>query len=153
VSAAGRGLSAIEPMRLEDLEDVLAIERLAHPFPWTAANFADSLASGCGAWVLRIEAAIAGYAVMMFAPGEVHLLNLTVTPARQRCGMGRMLIEYLLAVARGRAAPRMLLEVRPSNVPALSLYHDWGFERIGVRRGYYPAGAGREDAIVMERRL
>lgn len=138
------------PMRVEDLAAIVAIERAAYEFPWTHGNFADSLASGHSAWTLRDETRhIAAYAVVMHAVDEAHLLNLTVAPAVQRRGFGWRLLEFMAENARGYGARTMLLEVRPSNPTAQQMYLRYGFERIGVRRGYYPARAGREDAIVM----
>ncbi|GAB4166530.1 MAG: ribosomal protein S18-alanine N-acetyltransferase [Rhodocyclaceae bacterium] len=153
MNAPDRAGHSIGPMRTEDLDAVLAIERLGHPFPWTAGNFADCLAAGHGAWVLRSRGEAVGHAVMMYAPEEAHLLNITVAPRLWRRGLGRMLMEYLLSVARAGGALRMLLEVRASNSAGIALYRDCGFEAIGVRRAYYPADGGREDAIVMERML
>jgi ribosomal-protein-alanine N-acetyltransferase len=136
-------------MRAEEVDAVLAIERHAYPFPWSRANFADSLAAGYSAWACRLGEELVGYAVMMLVLDEAHLLNLTVAPERQRQGHGLCILRHLFDVARGHGAKRMFLEVRPSNVPGQELYRRLGFETIGRRRGYYPAGAGREDAVVM----
>ena len=80
---------------------------------------------------------------------EAHLLNLSVARDRQRAGFGWRTLEWMAEVARGYGARTMLLEVRPSNESAVRMYQRYGFEKIGVRRGYYPAPAGREDALVM----
>lgn len=137
------------PMRTEDIDAVLAVERLAYPFPWTRANFADSLAAGYSAWTCRIETELVGYAIMMLALDEAHLLNVTVAPDWQRLGIGERIMLHLFGVARSHGARRMFLEVRPSNRPGRRLYEKLGFEPIGRRRGYYPASGGREDAVVM----
>jgi ribosomal-protein-alanine N-acetyltransferase len=84
-----------------------------------------------------------------FPRRPAHLLNLSVAQEAQRTGLGWRTLEWMADVARGYGARTMLLEVRPSNAAALRLYERYGFERIGVRRGYYPAHSGREDAIVM----
>ncbi|OHC64945.1 MAG: ribosomal-protein-alanine N-acetyltransferase [Rhodocyclales bacterium RIFCSPLOWO2_02_FULL_63_24] len=136
-----------------DLDAVVEAERRSHPFPWTRGNFADSLAAGYGAWLAREDERMIGYAVMMLVLDEVHLLNITVLPELQRRGLGSALLGHLFEVARMRAATRMLLEVRPSNVSGQALYKRHGFAEIGRRRDYYPAHAGREDAIVMTRDL
>jgi ribosomal-protein-alanine N-acetyltransferase len=140
---------AFSPMQAEEIDAVLAIERRAYPFPWTRANFADSLAAGYSAWSCRSADTLLGYAVMMLVLDEAHLLNLTVAPEWQRKGYGQLVLRHLFGVARSHGAKRMFLEVRPSNVPGQGLYGKFGFEAIGRRRGYYPAGAGREDAVVM----
>lgn len=139
-----------EPMRPEDLDAVAAIERDIYPFPWTRGNFQDALASGYSAWVLRGSGReLIAYSIVMIAIDEAHLLNLSVARPYQRRGHGWRTLEWMAQCARDYGARSMLLEVRPSNEAALRLYARYGFARIGVRRGYYPAQHGREDAIVM----
>ena len=149
MSAVLKHAPSFEPMRPEDLDAVLDVEQRAYPFPWTRANFADSLAAGYSAWTCRIEGELVGYAVMMLVLDEAHLLNITVVPDWQRHGYGLLIMHHLFGVARSHGARRMFLEVRPSNMPGQGLYARLGFETIGRRRGYYPAGGGREDAVVM----
>ena len=145
---AGAGRYA--PMTAADLDQVVLAEKKIYPFPWTHGNFLDALHAGYSAWVLRdASEAVAAYSVMMIALDEAHLLNLSVAHEAQRTGLGWRTLEWMADVARGYGARTMLLEVRPSNAAALRLYERYGFERIGVRRGYYPAQGGREDAIVM----
>lgn len=142
-------------MNVTDIEDVIAVEQSAYPFPWTRGNFLDSLDSGYEAWVLRDEdGRLLGYFLMMHAVEEVHLLNITVRPDRQGQGLGRKLLDKLIGLARDAGMHAVLLEVRPSNNHALMVYHHLGFAQIGQRKNYYPAaGAGREDAIVMRKML
>ena len=138
------------PMAEPDLEDVVAAEREIYPFPWTRGNFLDALHAGYSAWVLRDTArGVAAYSVMMIALDEAHLLNLSVARGVQRTGLGWRTLDWMADVARGYGGRTMMLEVRPTNEAALRLYDRYGFERIGVRRGYYPAHQGREDAVVM----
>ena len=143
----------VRPMRPTDLDAVMAIETLIYPFPWTRGNFADSIAVGHDTWLFEEAAGgVAGYAVVMWLPDEVHLLNISVAPQRQRRGLGRAMLDWLCADAQARGALSMLLEVRPSNGPARALYASTGFVQLGVRRGYYPADLGtREDALVLRR--
>ncbi|HLT27691.1 MAG TPA: ribosomal protein S18-alanine N-acetyltransferase [Zeimonas sp.] len=147
----------VRPMRRSDLDAVAAIERSIYEFPWTRGNFADSLLAGHDAWVFEIEVEespqLIGYAVVMWLPDEVHLLNLSVCAPMQGKGYGREMLRWLLRDAAGRGARGMLLEVRPTNARALALYRSMGFEPIGTRRGYYPAQNGREDAQVLFKRL
>ena len=142
-------------MNVTDIEDVIAVEQNAYPFPWTRGNFLDSLDSGYEAWVLRDEdGLLLGYFLMMYVVEEVHLLNITVRPDRQGQGLGRKLLDQLIALARDAGMHAVLLEVRPSNNHALMVYHHLGFVQIGQRKNYYPAaGARREDAIVMRKML
>ncbi len=151
------GLQA-RPMCEADLDAVMAIERVIYPFPWTRGNFGDSLRSGYDAWLFASPdepaVPILGYAVLMRAVDEVHLLNISVVAARQGRGHGRRILGWLCRDAAARGVRSMLLEVRPSNLPALKLYESSGFERLGLRRGYYPAEGGlREDALVLRRML
>jgi len=149
VNAILKSVPVFVPMRPEDVDAVLDIEQRAYPFPWTCANFTDSLAAGYSAWCCRLEGELIGYAVMMLVIDEAHLLNITVAPDWQRHGYGLLIMHHLFGVARPHGAKRMFLEVRSSNAPGQGLYKRLGFETIGWRRGYYPAGVGREDAVVM----
>ncbi|MDK9726159.1 MAG: ribosomal protein S18-alanine N-acetyltransferase [Sterolibacteriaceae bacterium MAG5] len=141
------------PMAAADVPAIMETENRIYPFPWSAGNFADSLASGHSAWVCREAGAMVGYAVMMLVLDEAHLLNISVAAERQRGGLGSRLLEFLFEEAKAHGAARMFLEVRPSNASGLGLYRRFGFAEIGRRRGYYPAHDGREDAIVMARDL
>lgn len=136
-------------MREHDLDEVMAIESVIYTHPWTRGNFADSLRAGYACRVLRLGPALLGYFVLMVAAGEAHLLNLSIAPAHQRTGHGTRLLGEAMALARKLGARSLFLEVRPSNRAAQSLYTRIGFRRIAVRRGYYPAHAGREDALVL----
>ncbi len=136
-----------------DLQAVAEIEVTAYSHPWTRGNFENSIKSGHIGLTLRDpSAALAGYAVLMPVVDEMHLLNITVDPQRQRQGLGRQLLACALATSHAHSLYTMLLEVRPSNVGALALYREAGFAEIGRRKGYYPAvGASREDALVLRR--
>ena len=136
-----------------DLDQVVAIENRCHAFPWTLGNFSDSLVAGYGAWIALEDGKVVGYASLMRAPQEAHLLNITIVPESQRCGRGSALLAQLFETARAWDASRILLEVRPGNASGLALYRRHGFGEIGRRRSYYPAAGGREDAIVMAREL
>jgi ribosomal-protein-alanine N-acetyltransferase len=132
----------------EDLDEVLAIENAIYTHPWTQGNFSDSLRAGydCRTW--RVERELVGYFILMVAAGEAHLLNLSIAARHQRSGHGRALLREAADLARRRGARSLFLEVRPSNLGAQALYTRFGFRRIAVRRGYYPAHSGREDALV-----
>lgn len=149
-------MSAVVPVRARframkesDLEAVMAIEEAVYPFPWTRGNFLDSIRAGYSCWIVEVDARVAGYAVLLLAPGEAHLLNLSVASDRQGCGLGRSLLRHVTRVAHDHGAGLMVLEVRPSNEVARALYRSAGFEQLGVRRDYYPAESGREDALVL----
>lgn len=141
------------PMTAGDLDAVVAVEQVVYPFPWSRGNFADSLAAGHGAWLAHEHGRMTAYAVTMQVLDESHLLNLTVPPEHQRHGRGAAMLTHLLGLAREAGVLRMLLEVRPGNLPGQALYRRYGFVEIGRRRDYYPAHGGREDAIVMACKL
>jgi ribosomal-protein-alanine N-acetyltransferase len=140
-------------MMARDLDAVLAIEVRAYSHPWTRGNFMDSLASGYHVELLHVldrgEVELAGYFVLMFGVDELHLLNITVAPEWQGQGLGWGLLDAVSTLALDRGLARVLLEVRAGNRRAQGLYSRYGFEAIGMRRGYYPAALGREDAVVM----
>jgi ribosomal-protein-alanine N-acetyltransferase len=86
----------------------------------------------------------------MVGAGDAHLLNLSVAAEWQRQGVGADFTRFFVKLAGDYGAEKLFLEVRPSNSPARALYAGRGFAEIGVRRDYYPAPGGREDAVVME---
>ena len=133
----------------EDLDEVIAVESVIYSHPWTRGNFADSLRAGYECRTLRLGRALVGYFVLMVAAGEAHLLNLSVSAEYQRNGHGSGLLQEAAALARKLGARSLFLEVRPSNRGAQALYTRFGFRKVAVRRGYYPAHAGREDALVL----
>jgi ribosomal-protein-alanine N-acetyltransferase len=141
------------PMNLHDLDEVLVIEYRAYDFPWSRGNFADSLAAGYSCWVCRVGGTLVGYAVVMLAVDDAHLLNISVAEKYQGMGFGGRLLHQAMSVGRQGGATALLLEVRPTNEKALALYRHFGFRQIGVRRGYYPADKGREDAWVFNHPL
>jgi ribosomal-protein-alanine N-acetyltransferase len=116
-------------------------------------DFADSLAAGYSMWVLEAGGEVMGYYTLMAAAGEAHLLNLTVASVWRRHGLGRALLGHCLARACEHQSNSLFLEVRTSNTTAISLYHSSGFIDLAVRRAYYPAGDGREDALIMKKDL
>ena len=139
------------PMTPADIDRVLIVERAAYDFPWSHAVFRDCLSAGYSCWLLEqgIGRQLHGFAIMSAGAGEAHILNLCIHPDRQRRGFGHQLLNHLRDVAGSSGVRRLLLEVRPSNTAAAALYARAGFSVIGIRKGYYPATSGREDATVM----
>ena len=144
------------PLRDGDLAYVTALEAQIHAAPWTIGNFRDTISAGHYACVGEREGRIVAYGVLMLAPGEAQLLNLSVVPDVRRQGLGRTLLLRFIDDARRLGALQLFLEVRESNVAAIVLYETEGFARVARRDGYYPPafpGARREDALVMRRAL
>ncbi len=159
---------AFLPMEAGDLDEVLSIEQISHAHPWTRGNFSDSLAAGHWAYCIRPDSADAepgsyldpqvlwAYCVLYPAVDELHLLNITVAPKLRRLGIAVRMMKAIEGIAASRQMPRIILEVRPSNIPAITLYQSLGYETIGVRKGYYPADEStgqREDAQVMAKSI
>ncbi len=142
--------AAIRPMCTGDVAEVFAIERAAYPFPWSAGIFRDCLRVGYFCRVLVVGGQIAGYGVMSMGAGEMHVLNLCIAEAHRGRGFGRLMLEHLLEQGAAGGMTDAFLEVRPSNAAARGLYRALGFEQIGMRRGYYQAPNGREDACVLK---
>jgi ribosomal-protein-alanine N-acetyltransferase len=142
------------PLRDGDVAYVAALEAQIHAAPWTPGNFRDALAAGYCASVGEREGRIVAYGVLMLAPGEAQILNLSVVPDSRREGLGRELLRRFIDDAHRLGAEQIFLEVRVSNIAAIALYASEGFAIVGRRDGYYPAlaeGAAGEDALVMRR--
>lgn len=131
-----------------DIEQVLQVEQRSYAFPWTHGNFIDCLSAGHQCWVALSDDRIIGHGIVTVAVGEAHLLNVCVLRELQGQGFGRRFLEHLLSVCFSAGARRMFLEVRPTNYSAVALYQSLGFIEIGVRKDYYPAPLGHEDALV-----
>lgn len=149
MSAVLKDIPSLEPMREDDLAEVMAIEKTIYTHPWSQGNFADSLRAGyeCRTW--RLNGELVGYFVLMAAADEAHLLNLSIAEPHQRRGHGAALLTEAASLARRLGAKNVFLEVRPSNRAAQGLYTRFGFRKVAVRKGYYPAHSGREDALVL----
>ena len=146
----------IRPMALEDVDKVFAIECDAHLAPWGLDIFYNCILAGFDCRVLEFlddsvgQAQIVGYLICKYNEQECHLLNLCVDNAKQGRGFGRFLMGEFIRSLEKQPVATILLEVRPSNKVALSLYKNLGFESIGVKEAYYDDGEGdKEDAWVL----
>jgi len=141
---------SLRPMTVTSLDAVIQIEQRAYAFPWTRGNFIDSLAAGYVAQILFSKHDLLGYFVAMEGVQEMHLLNITVDPRFQGHGHATTLYRALHSHSLAMGSHKLWLEVRKSNEHAKQIYRHFGFEEVGVRKGYYPAPLGqREDALVM----
>ncbi len=151
-SVTKKDLMRLRTMTHADLSAVMDIERKNYAFPWEEDIFKDCFKAGYSCWVCEAQDKVLGYSLLSLAVGEAHILNISVDPAEQNQGIGRKMMENLIDYARGRAET-VFLEVRPSNTAAIVLYESLGFNEIGIRKGYYPAENGREDAIMLALQL
>jgi ribosomal-protein-alanine N-acetyltransferase len=142
----------LEPLRTGDIDELLPIEEdLFGAEQWTAGMFRSELEHGYHYLVARDETgAVAGYAgLAVIPPDEAWVNNIAVRRDAQRQGIGRVLLEALLAEAARHQVRRVLLEVAVDNGPAQKLYAEYGFEAVSVRRRYYQPS--NKDALVMMR--
>jgi [ribosomal protein S18]-alanine N-acetyltransferase len=151
--AVGLPEVTIRSMHEADIPEVVRIERASYAFPWTEGIFRDCLRVNYFCRVIEIGASIAGHGVMSVGAAEAHLLNICVEEAYRCRGIGGRLLKHMLRAAASAGAIEAFLEARPSNLSAIRLYQSLGFRQIGIRRGYYQAIGGREDAIVLKRAI
>jgi ribosomal-protein-alanine N-acetyltransferase len=139
-------------LELGDLDEIERIERASYPTPWSRSMFAGELAkpSSLSLGAVDEAGALVGYLILSRYVDAWHVMNVAVAPERRRAGIASALLRQLLDETRGGDARRgYTLEVRVSNVGAISLYERFGFRPKGVRRGYYTDN--REDALIMWR--
>jgi ribosomal-protein-alanine N-acetyltransferase len=144
------------PLAPADIAYVAALEAQIHAVPWTPGNFRDAITAGYLTEAGEREGRIVAYGVMLLAPGEAQILNLSVVPDARREGLGRTLLRRFVAHATRLGAEQVFLEVRVSNAAAVALYEEEGFTCVGRRDAYYPAhlpNGAQEDALVMRREL
>ncbi len=138
----------LRPMTSSDLSAVCAIEQQVQYAAWTEKLFSDGLERH---WCLVAERAeqIVGFAVVQFVVDEASLLNIAVEPTQQKQGIGRLLLDEVLAQASAKKATTVFLEVRASNQRAIQMYQQAGFNEMGLRKNYYPSANGKEHAVMM----
>ena len=136
-------------MRPTDLTEVAHLEKSLYAFPWSLGNFRDSVTAGYDCWTVTHGETVIGYAVLMVALDEAHLLNFAIAAEWQNQGLGHGFLKHLIEVARTARCQIIYLEVRPSNLAARHLYRKLGFHQIAIRPEYYPAVGGREDALFL----
>ena len=154
-SRSGAGGWVLSDMRVQDLRQVLEIERGSFGNPWSSALFLQELRIPFSRIVVVRPAGhddepIVGYLCRWFVADEIHILNLAVHPRHRRRGIAAILMREALREARAGGADAITLEVRRSNAGARRLYESLRFEEVGVRRNYYGRG---EDALIMRLQL
>ena len=136
-------------IRDDDIAAVALIEQDVYVFPWSAGNFRDSLLSGYQCWGCLMDGELIGYAIILVSLDEAHLLNFAVSRNWQSQGVGARFLNFVISESKRMGCEMLYLEVRPSNAIGRRLYDRFGFQQLGLRRHYYPATTGREDALFL----
>ena len=139
----------IRKMTMDDIEQVLAIDRVSFSLPWPERSFrfelTDNPASRC--WVAEMDGKLVGMIVAWLIVSEVHIATLATHPDFRRQGIAKKLLAYALRELRNEGAQSSFLEVRASNFAAQEMYRKFGYEESGVRPRYYRDND--EDALLM----
>ncbi|KAF6633571.1 ribosomal protein S18-alanine N-acetyltransferase [Pantoea sp. EKM10T] len=142
-------MTAISLLTPDDLAQSFAIECRSHAFPWSEKTFASNQGERFINLRLDVDGQMAAFAITQVVLDEASLFNIAVDPAFQRRGLGRQLLQHLIDELIKRDVLTLWLEVRASNLPAIALYEQLGFNQVSRRPNYYPTASGREDAILM----
>tara|TARA_Y100001970_G_scaffold290274_1_gene423454 strand:- start:108903 stop:109379 length:477 start_codon:yes stop_codon:yes gene_type:complete len=140
-------------MKSSDLVEVNRIESQSNPFPWSKENFQDCLNSGYYSLVQRQNKEIIGFSIQSFTLDESHLLNIGIDESKRRKGYGTDLMEKIILTCKTMNSKRLNLEVRVSNFSAISFYKEYGFKQVGMRKNYYRIKNGKEDALLMSKKI
>ncbi|WHQ75015.1 ribosomal protein S18-alanine N-acetyltransferase [Pantoea sp. Lij88] len=142
-------MTAISLLTPDDLAQAFAIECRSHAFPWSEKTFASNQGERFINLRLDVDGKMVAFAITQVVLDEASLFNIAVDPAFQRRGFGRQLLQHLIDELIKRNVLTLWLEVRASNLPAIALYEQLGFNQVSRRPNYYPTASGREDAILM----
>ena len=136
------------PDYLSFIDQILKIENSSFPVPWSAKAFEEEInKSISNLWAIISEQRLLAYICFWMFDEEIHILNFAVHPQKRNMGLGKILLRNLIEIGTAGGIENIWLEVRPSNIPALSIYKRYGFVESGRRRGYYRDS--QEDAIIM----
>ena len=140
-------------MEENDLKEVLEIERASNPVPWTEKNFLDCLIKDYYCLIQEYQGQFSGFSITSFSLDEAHLLNIGVTSGLRKRGLGTSLLDKLELAAKAMGCKEVVLEVRKSNISAISLYKNNKFKQVGIRRDYYRSSSNykKEDALVFSK--
>jgi ribosomal-protein-alanine N-acetyltransferase len=140
----------IREMEIEDLEQIMPMEKECFSVPWTENGFFTFLIRQDTLFlVAEEEGEILGYIGILTVLEEGEIANVCVRPSARRRRVGARLLEALLDRMKAKGVTTIHLEVRESNTAAIALYEKYGFIRDGLRRGYYEEP--KEDALLMSR--
>lgn len=140
---------SIRRMLVEDVQDVIEVEKASFPTPWTIDIYYQELTENRYAhyYVIEWEGRIVGFAGMWLVIDEAQITNIAIHPDFRGKRLGGKLFHHVLLTAIKLGAKQLSLEVRQSNIVAQKMYHKFGLVPGGIRRNYYTDN--QEDAIVM----
>jgi ribosomal-protein-alanine N-acetyltransferase len=144
----------IREMGPRDLDEVMAIEEVSFPTPWSRKLFEEEIGRGFSDALVAVsaeEAGVLGYSICWTVADESHLLNIAVRPDARGRGVGNALLVECIRRGARAGSGRIHLEVRAGNYPAIRMYEREGFSFQGIRRGYYTDTG--EDAVLYSRAL
>ena len=138
----------IRNMKLGDIQAAVEIEKKCFSQPWSEKSFQDSNARDDTVFLVCEDGTVTGYIGMYLCFDEASITNVAVSPEYRNRGYGELLVKAAKEAAKAAGAVVILLEVRQSNEPAISLYKKLGFEELGIRKNFYEHPV--EDAIIMK---
>ncbi len=134
------------------MDGILEIERASFSVPWSERSFMEEIRAPEAVFLVAEEdGSVGGFCILRQFLDEGEIFNIAVSEKHRRCGMGEALLSAALREGALKGLRRVFLEVRQSNLPAVSLYEKLGFEKIGLRKNYYEKPT--EDAILMAAEL
>ena len=142
----------ILPLSENHLPQMMDIERGVFEYPWSASQMKDSILSAhTETWgLLDLNNRLIAFAIVSVIFDEAEILNFSVAKADQYQGFGQKLLAYLMNHLSYKQIEKLFLEVRVSNIAAISIYKKYGFEQISIRKNYYRVGDNHEDALVLQ---
>ena len=140
-------------MKEMHIKDILYIENNSYGYPWSEKIFNDCLKNNYLCRVLMLDNTLIGFLISSIIQDECHIMNLCVDAKYRGSGYGRLILNKLHDEIATLSCKTVFLECRPSNISAMNLYESEGYNEIGVRRNYYPAPNGYEDAIMLAKNV
>lgn len=140
----------IIPMNHEHISQIAALERACFSDPWSENAFFSELSNPLSLWLVAVDGQrVAGYVGSQAVIDMADVMNVAVDPQYRRQGIAEHLMDELINQLRGKGVNALLLEVRVSNTPAISLYEKLGFYQVGIRPNYY--FKPKEDALILRK--
>ena len=137
-------------MNAAHVSQVAELERICFADPWSEKSVASELDNKWALWLVALDGdTVVGYIGSQTAVDETDVMNVAVHPDHRRQGIAEALIEKLVLELKARGSHALMLEVRASNAPAISLYEKLGFLQVGLRKNYYRNP--KEDALILRK--